>query len=133
MRTLALTAALALAIILPAALTAQEPAKPGKITGLMAMPYGSDSIYAAWGEPESGGKPTKYLVQARNADGGTIHRQWVDADTFGHLFECLSAGETYKIRVRAANGEGRGPVTVEKVELPDGDGESGGSDCSPGE
>ena len=118
MRTLALTAAFALVIILPAALTAQESAKPGKVSGLMAMPYGSDSIYAAWGEPKSGGEPTKYLVQARNVDGGTIHRQWVDSDTFGYLFESLDAGETYNVRVRAANQAGRGPVYVERVTLP---------------
>ena len=117
-RTLLLLATLSLIILFPAALVATETTKPGKVTGLMVIPYGSDSIYVAWDEPDSGGDPTKYLVQARNVDGGKIHRQWVDSDTLGHLFESLDAGETYKVRVRAANPAGRGPLCVERVTLP---------------
>ena len=117
-RTLTILATLALILLIPTTLVASETTKPGKVTGLMVMPYGSDSIYAAWNEPDSGGVPAKYLVQARNVDGGPIHRQWVDSDTLGHLFESLDAGETYKVRVRAANPAGRGPVRVERVTLP---------------
>ena len=117
-RTLLLLATLSLLILFPTTLVASETTKPGKVTGLMAVPYGSDSIYAAWAEPDSGGDATKYLVQARNVDGGPIHRQWVDGGTFGHLFQGLDAGETYKVRVRAANSAGRGPLCVERVTLP---------------
>ena len=111
-------ATLSLIFLFPTALAASETTKPGKVTSLMVMPYGSEFIYAAWGEPDSGGEPTKYLVQARNVDGGAIHRQWVDGDTFGRLFKNLDAGETYNVRVRAANSAGRGPVCVERVTLP---------------
>ena len=117
-RTLLLLSMLSLIFLFPATLVASETNRPGKVTGLMAVPYDSDSIYVAWGGPDSGGDPTKFLVQARNVDGGPIHRQWVDSDTFGHLFESLDAGETYKVRVRAANPAGRGPVCVERVTLP---------------
>ena len=117
-RTLSLLATLSLIVLFPTTLVASETTKPGKVTGLMAIPYGSDAIYAAWDEPDSGGDPTKYLVQARSVDGGPIHRQWVDGDTLGHLFEGLDAGETYKVRVRAANSAGRGPLCVARVTLP---------------
>lgn len=118
------TFALVIAFTVSAALAAEG--KPGKVSGLYPMPYGNDAIYVAWDAPESGGEPERYLVQTRNVDGGPLSRKWVDADTMAHLFECLDAGETYKVRVRAANSEGRGPVTAETVELPDGD---GSADC----
>ena len=117
-RVLSLMVMLSLIFLFPTTLAASETTKPGKVTGLMVIPYGSESIYVAWDEPDFGGDPTKYLVQARSVDGGTIHRQWVDGDTFGHLFEGLDAGETYKVRVRAANPAGRGPVCTERVTLP---------------
>ena len=84
-----------------------------------AMQYEDDCIYVVWSAPTSGSVPKKYLVQTRGNGSKTLHRQWVPADTMGHLFEGLEPGATYKVRVRARNGAGIGPVTVRWITLTD--------------
>ena len=118
---LGITASFAFSLLVPGILAAEGNGgdKPAGVSHLTAMPYADDAIYAAWSESESGGEPSRYLVQARNVEGGGIQRKWGDADNRGHIFKCLDSGETYRIRVSAANSEGRGPATWERVELPD--------------
>lgn len=78
-----------------------------------------DSLKVTWKAPETGDAPTRYIVHIAPVGGGRGETKNLKAKRTSVTFRGLEAGETYRIFVRAKNGEGKGPRTKAMVTLPE--------------
>ena len=112
-------AAAAVVAVAPGDALAAKKEKPGKVQDVtLEQEYGR-AIMVTWQPPATGGKPKIYLVKVRDVNGGPIFRSanypLEDSPIQWAWFGCLDQGETYKVRVRAENKAGRGPVKVGRI------------------
>ena len=99
---------------------AESESKPGRVTSVETEVYHGRKIMVRWEPPTKGGEPNRYLVQAKRAGEKPIRQIVKTGSPYPRArFICLDLGETYKIRVRAINDAGKGPVTVRSVNIPD--------------
>lgn len=115
MRTKRMLAAALLAVVAlvaqPATVTAQDGTRtgaPGEVVDLQVSAT-SDRVTVSWGEPATGGAPTRYKVNLKPVDGGRGKVKNPKAPKTSVTYSNLDAGETYRVWVRALNDDGKGP------------------------